>query len=261
MASIGNTHEDVLMKIIPREEKLMNKKIWITVIAVVGIAILLNTLNKNKREPIIITSNASYPEMSLDTLINESDLIVIGVVDKVHSSRWNTLDGKLPVGLTIHTITPDKVIFTDINFKADQVLKGQGNQKAVRIRTLGGTVENDQMIVNGTASFELGNTYLLFLGLDTGATADINPGHYFVRGGLQGLYKVFNGKATNLKDEWFLEDLIAYIEQALSSETIPVAETPVLITDIPDPTETSTPTPAELSTETPLASDTPIGTP
>ncbi len=233
----------------------MNKKILIAVVAITGVAILyyILNINGNKREPIILTSNASYAEMSLDTLITEADLIVIGSVDKVHPSRWNTPSGKLPKGITVHTITPDKVIFTDVNFSVDQILKGQSNQKTVRIRSLGGVVGQDQMIVSGVASLEIGNTYLLFLGKDTGSTADITPGHYFVRGGLQGLYQISEGKATSFRDEWLLEELIAYIEKSLSGQVSLPTPTPI-------PTESLIETPLPF-TDTPVATDLPIQTP
>lgn len=196
----------------------MNKKNLITIAAIIGITILFYslTIKKDTREPIIIKSNASYAEMSLDTLINEADLIVIGNLDVVYPARWNTSDGKLSKGTTVNTITPDKVIFTDVNFSVDQILKGQSDQKTVRIRSLGGIVGQDQMIVSGVASLETGKTYLLFLGRDTGSTADIDPGHYFVRGGLQGLYQISDGKAISVKDEWQLEDLIIHIQNSLS---------------------------------------------
>jgi hypothetical protein len=71
------------------------------------------TANEQKREPIIIKSSPSYVEMTLDILINEADLIVIGGVETIFPGRWNTPDGKLPKGITVDTITPDKIIFTD----------------------------------------------------------------------------------------------------------------------------------------------------
>ena len=173
----------------------------------------------DKREPITITSNPSYPEMSLDTLIAEADLIVIGTPDTIYPSRWNTVGGKLPDGITVRTITPDRVIFTDANFRVDQVIKGSTNEGMLRIRSLGGIVGQDQMIVSGVANLETGKEYLLFLGKDiVGSTTNIEPGHYFVRGGLQGLYQVSDSKAKSVKDEWQLEELITYI-QNLPTET------------------------------------------
>lgn len=197
----------------------MNKKILIAIVSFVSLASLFYVLTPKDdgRESIIITSSASYIEMDLDYLIKNSDLIVTGSVDIINPSRWNTLDGKLPRETTVHTITPDKVIFTDVIFRIDQTIKGQSGENTIRIRSLGGIVGQDQMTVSGVASLEMGKTYLLFLEPDTGSTADIDPGHYFVRGGLQGVYQVLDGKAISIRDEWLLEDLIAYIQNALQN--------------------------------------------
>jgi len=206
----------------------MSKKILTAVVILMGLTALLYilTAREDKREPIIITSNASYIEMPLDTLIAEADLIVIGNLDTIHPSRWNTLDGKLPDGITVQTITPDKVIFTDIDFNVNQIMKGQSDQNAVRIRSLGGVVEQDQMIVSGAASLEKDKPYLLFLGQDTNSAADIDSVHYFVLGGLQGLYQISNGKAISFRDEWQLEELIAYIQDSpLSASTVNILDT------------------------------------
>ncbi len=108
----------------------------------------------------------------------------MGSLDSISPGRWNTLDGKLPGGITVHTITSDKVIFTDVIFRIDQTIKGTSGKNTIRIRSLGGTVGQDQMTVSGVASLEMGRTYLLFLGPDTGSTADIDPGHYFVKEGV-----------------------------------------------------------------------------
>jgi hypothetical protein len=170
----------------------------------------------DKREPIIITSSASYMEMKLDDLIAEANLIIIGSPDTVIPSRWNTPDGKLQKGTTVLTIKSDMVIFTDVNFSVDQILKGQNGVSTVRIRSLGGTVEQDQMIVSGVASLEMGKSYLLFLGEDTGSTAGIDPGHYFVIGGLQGLYEIIDGKAISLREKWQTEELTTYIQNSLT---------------------------------------------
>lgn len=223
----------------------MNKKISTVIVTLAGLAVILYLLivKDDNREPIIITSNASYIEMKLDYLITEADLIVVGSPDTINPSRWNTLDGKLPKGITVQTITPDKVIFTDVNFRVDQIIKGRSEENIIRIRSLGGLVGQDQMIVNGVASLEKGKTYLLFLGIDIGSTADIDPGHYVVRGGLQGLYKISDSKAISFRDEWVLEELLAYIQDSLA-QSIPaepaVTEIP---TQTPLPTETVNPTP------------------
>jgi hypothetical protein len=49
-----------------------------------------------------------------------------------------------------------------------------------------------------------------------GSTADIDPGHYIFLGSIQGVYKVVNDRAISYRDEWALEELVAYIEKSLS---------------------------------------------
>ena len=193
----------------------MNKKILTAVFASVGLVILLYAVvtKEDEREPIIITAYSSYESMSLDTLITDADLIVVGTADVAYPSRWNTPNGKLPRGTTVYSITPDKIIFTDINFNVNQVVKGEKKQNIVRIRSLGGVVEQDQMIADD-AILEFGKNYLLFLSQDTRLTEDIDPIHYWTFG-YQGVYEISDGKAISVKDEWVLENLIAYIQNVL----------------------------------------------
>lgn len=213
----------------------MNKKIVVAIAIFVGISILFTGLiiKTNKREAITITSYASMVEMSLDDLIERADLIVIGDFLNIHPSRWNTANGKLPDNATIELVSQqDLSIFTDSNFQVAQYLKGDARSPIVRIRTFGGKVGNDSMIVSGEPVYEIGRTYLLFLYYNTGATANIDPGSYY---GSSAPYEITDGKAVSVKDEWVLEELIAYIQKSLSTETF---------------SPTLTPTPTELLIET-----------
>jgi hypothetical protein len=268
----------------------MSKKILTSIVVLAGLTVFVYLLfvKDDKKKPIIIISNASYIGMTLDDLITEADLIVVGNPDTISPSRWNTSDGKLPREVTVHTITPDMVIFTDVNFKVDQIIKGKSEKNIIRIRSLGGSVGEDQMVVSGVASLEIGKTYLLFLGQDIGPTANIDPGYYLVRGGLQGLYEVFDGKAISITNEWQIDELIAYIQKSLLNETSSPMPSPTFVEETPmsspvpsveasietaasSPTpvpaevlgETPSPTevPAELGTETPMETPIPVDTP
>ncbi|MCQ3937482.1 MAG: hypothetical protein DPW18_10605 [Chloroflexi bacterium] len=183
---------------------------------------------KNESVPITIVTRNSYVRMSLDDLISEADLIVAGNVDTIYGSRWNSSDGKKPGGDAVQRLTPDDIIFTDIDFHAAQLLKGDIQQKTVRIRFLGGKVDNVQMMTD-EAILEVNKTYLLFLDLDTrGLTADIVPGHYRITGGrFQGVYEIKDDRAISENDEWSLNELIAYIQNSPLSVTSPVlSDTP-----------------------------------
>lgn len=201
-------------------EKTMNKKnvsiLVLVAVALTAVGVLSSVFFKQEnREPIIITSYASLEKMSIDDLIAESDLIVIGWVETVHPSRWNTADGYLPDDVTVKTISSDMVIFTDIGFNISEILKGETEHSQVRIRTFGGEVGQDRMIVSGEPSLIAGQTYLLFLSPDTGLTSEIEPGHYLVTGAIQGAYQISGDKAISVSDEWLLQDLVDYIRKSL----------------------------------------------
>lgn len=244
----------------------MNKRNLIILLIILGsILFLVVTLKADKgRDPITITASTSIEEVSLDGLIAEADLIAIGEVEKLYPGRWNTPNGKLPIDITAKTITTKNIIYTDLNFLISQVVKGK-NENSVRLRTFGGQVDQDTMIVSSEVSLEVEQTYLLFLFIDElGLTANIDSGHYIVLGSIQGVYKIDEGKAVSFRDEWPLDELIAYIQKSLSAESPSPALSPVptellieTLTPLPTaPTETPSPAvtftefPAETPTET-----------
>ncbi|MFZ5858594.1 MAG: hypothetical protein ACOYZ6_17335 [Chloroflexota bacterium] len=187
---------------------------------IIGVSLLVS--KEDDREPITIEQHASYVLMSLDELIDTSDLIAIGNLDTVNKSRWNTPNGRRPDGNPAKAITPDLVIFTDLDFGITRILKGDPKQNNARIRTLGGEVEGDRMISHDIVP-EKDKTYLLFLRLDkSGSTANIDPGHYWITGGgFQGLYEITGDRAISSADERALEDLIIYIQNALDTKPVP----------------------------------------
>jgi hypothetical protein len=175
--------------------------------------------------------------MSLEDLIGKADLIVIGNFVKFHPSKWNTANGKLQDDATIETVSKQHLsIFTDADFQVVQYLKGDVQNSTIRIRTFGGQVGKDSMIVSGEPTYEAKQTYLLFLYYNTGATANIDPGSYY---GSSIFYKITDGKAISIRDEWTLDDLAGYIQKVLANNTIlPVstsepAQIPTPIEDIP----------------------------
>ncbi|MBL8101641.1 MAG: hypothetical protein JNM02_03850 [Anaerolineales bacterium] len=239
----------------------MNKKNVVVIVVFAVIFFLLTSLfvENNKREAITITSYASEVEMNLDELIGVADLIVVGDFLNIHPSRWSTANGKLPGNATIELVSQQRLrIFADSDFQVTQYLKGDVESPIVRIRTFGGQVGEDSMIVSGQPKYKTDQTYLLFLFYNTGTTAKIDPGSYY---GTSAPYEITDGKAVSVKDEWVLEDLIAYIQKSLSTESPSPTFSPVpteflIETLTPLPTApTETPSPAvtfnEFSTETP----------
>jgi hypothetical protein len=238
----------------------MIKKILLTIsvmLVTIIVIIFFRSENIRSREPIIIKGFASIEEVSLDGLISESDLIVIGKVNSNIPSRWNTADGKLPESVTANNISSKYMVITDQMFMPNRIIKGNSDS-LIRIRHFGGQVDKDIVSISGEARLELNQSYLLFLFKDTlGSTANINQDHYIVLGSIQGVYKIDNGKAISNRDEWLLEDLIAYIEKSLSGETPLATESPAIL-DL----STETPlTSTEVPTETPLPAETATSTP
>jgi hypothetical protein len=230
----------------------MYKKTLPLIITIIVIIVSIMYVRKSKTielEPITITVNNSYEILSIDRLITESDLIVIGSVKDIYASQWSTSNGERPEG----RITPDSIIFTDMHFTVSQFIKGE--QQNLRIRSLGGTVGLDKMIVDNIMP-EIDKTYLLFLYLDKGgSTSHINPGYYWITGtGYQGLYEIIDDIAVSSTDKWLFEDLISYIQKVLSekeSNPTEVTEIPVELTEVtPSITSVSEETETPISTET-----------
>lgn len=198
----------------------MNKKIVsilvLATVALTAVGVLIGIFSdEGNREPIIINSYASLEKMSMDDLIAKSDLIVLGQVDTVYPSRWNTSDGNLPNDVTVETISSDMIIFTDISFNISEILKGKIEHPQVRVRIFGGEVKQDRMTISGEPSLIAGQTYVLFLSPDTGLTSEIETGHFLVTGAIQGAYQIFGDKAVSASDGWLLQDLVDYIRKSL----------------------------------------------
>ncbi len=164
-----------------------------------------------------MTANIALQKMGIDELIAKADVIGIGQIRSYHPDQWNTKNGKLPPDITAKNISPDFIILRDAEFEIRQFIKGDTAQPVMRIRTFGGKVDQDRMIVEDEPSLDTGQTYLLFLEQDHGTTATINPGHYLIVGSIQGVYRISNGKAISASEQWALEDLINYIQRSLSA--------------------------------------------
>lgn len=247
----------------------MKKYLLFSVILGVAFIIGIRWRETPHREPIVITAYASEAKLSLDDLITAADVIAVGNFVGFHSSRWSTLNGKLPENATLEWVSRQRIIiFKDSDFQVTQYIKGNKQKEIISIRTLGGKVDEDEMIVSDEPVYEPGKTYLLFLFLETGPTAKVAPGAYY---GTSFPYEVRDGKVVSARDEWALEDLIAYIEKTLSGEVLPVdgatVETPITDTPLSTPvfTETltviETPQPTEFLTETPFPEKTSTPTP
>ncbi len=106
--------------------------------------------------PVVIQGHASLPAMTLDEVITESALIVIGKLAHVYPSRWNTDDGKMPTAPWIQDVLDAMGdgydIFTEVDILVSEVLKGEVREGTVRICILGGEVEGVRSSLEGYPS-------------------------------------------------------------------------------------------------------------
>ncbi|NJO82977.1 MAG: hypothetical protein HC828_09265 [Blastochloris sp.] len=115
----------------------------------------------------------------------------------------------------METLPVDAIIYTDVELRVDRVIKGSPDAN-VRVRTFGGQVGQDQVIVGSTPKLEAGKQYVLFLASDTGSTASIEPGHYAILGSIQGTFTVEGTRATSQSGgaEMTLETLSTQVQQS-----------------------------------------------
>ena len=227
------------------KQKAVQAALLAGLLIIVGVLLTLNTQKSSvratpenatfQREPITISSHGIYATQTLDDLIKKSDLIVIGKVATINPARWNTADGTLSPDITIENITASSIIYTDLTFAPSAILQGAELKEPLVIRTFGGQVEQDIMIVDSSGRLVPDQEYLLFLQKDTlGSTAKVEPEHYLPFGGLQGVYEVQGERVvaqavilgeeqrtdpTQPKDEaglegLLLENLLKQIEQS-----------------------------------------------
>lgn len=223
----------------------MNKKVLITIVIAVAVGVLFlvqpRTAESTAEETIVISVDGLLPETTIDELISEADIIVIGKVSKNLPSKWKAPNGVVPKNLTSRKIfDADLSIFTDSLISVDQRLKGKDNSAVVRVRAFKGEVDNVRFESLSEPTYNIGEDYLLFLDKDAGPTQIVDPGNYISTNAIFGVYKIIDGKAISVHDEWVLEELIAYIQKSL------VSDMPLSILS-PVPTESLT----ELPTETP----------
>ncbi len=161
----------------------------------------------------VLLGQASLIAMDLDDLVSAAELIVLGQVETVYPSRWNTSDGQLPEGMTLANIDFSVYpLFTDHEVRVLQVLKGHPEQDHVRVRTFGGEYEGIGFVYFPSIVLEQGQTYLFLLGrCPECSTGHIIPEHYIC-------WEVFTlsdnqaiPQRRPLEYEFSLDDLIEYI--------------------------------------------------
>ncbi|MBI3150630.1 MAG: hypothetical protein HYZ21_00710 [Chloroflexi bacterium] len=210
----------------------MNKKTLFSSYLILGLAALLvgclSSTQVIPREPIIFSGESgSIPEMDIDTLILESNLVVIGKFDSIPPSQWNTPDGTLPEDTTAQTVWDQGLfIYTEQVFQPREILKPDPQEREILVRSFGGQVGEDIMETsNLDVIYAAEQEYLLFLSYYPDRVEDDTPGYYIASGSIQGVYKIVDDVAVSYRDDWPLSELVAYIQQSQLSK-VEIQNTP-----------------------------------
>jgi len=174
-----------------------------------------------------MTSNSLMPQMTLDDIIEESELIVIGKVRAIQSPQWRSANEKRLEDATAEEIFQAGGLFTDSIISIAQILKGDNKASTILVRSFIGETEQVRWVNDSEFSFERGKTYLLFLAENYGPSANVEPGSYISVNSYEGVYEIVDGKAISRSDEWVLDELLSHIQTSLLSQpTVDIPDTP-----------------------------------
>ena len=164
-------------------------------------------------------------DLALEDIIPLADLIAIGQVEAIHPAQWNTPGGGLPEGMSLGEANYyfAVAIYTDVDFRISQVIKGQPPGDLVKVRLLGGQIGEHAVEFSGMPSLEIG-TYLLFLSSQADAIMwqDWEEGledTYTITGWALGQYVLDGDRVICIVDDgtvWDerpLEAMLAYIAE------------------------------------------------
>jgi hypothetical protein len=232
------------------------KKTAITLIVIVVsfISLLIVFVSNNKKEaPTNFTASASLRKLSIDEKITEAQIILVGKAKTTLPSKWKYHNEKDTKRASSKEIYEAEGLFTDSILSVEQVLKGDFKEPIIRVRSFTGETEQIRWEDTSQVLYKKGHTYLLFLRQDTGPTANVDPGYYRSVNANTAVYEIIDGRAISPDDEWVLDDLIAYIQNSVSTETIPLTPASPSMEPLIEPSllPTDTPLPSELITATP----------
>ncbi len=162
--------------------------IMLASILIVSAAALIYIYN-----PVTLETSSSWSEETLNNtfLADHSDSIIAGHVIAILPGRWNTPDGKKPVLSTDKkpAYTEEK-IYTDVIIKVDKAISKEPTQTEIKVRTLGGKVGEDVMVVEDEAKFEVGENVLLFLTKEDPFTDNSAGTYYRIVGWKHGKFSI-----------------------------------------------------------------------
>ena len=151
--------------------------------------------------PSVVSSSTGgmLEKYDLKQLVSMSDNIIIGEVIDILPSRWNTPDGKMP---EIDNNSTSLLIYTDVNIKIDENLKGSLNSNIIVVRTLGGIVDSQGQSSEDQLSYNKNEKVLIFLKKDNDPrTKDVGSEHMITTGLIQGKINILQNNDVVIDGE------------------------------------------------------------
>jgi hypothetical protein len=109
---------------------------------------------QKSKQPVITQGSASFPELKKEELIQQSDTIVVGQVQNLNSVK---VPSEIRKG--------EEDIITNVTLKVEKYLRNYSDTSSqeITVQTLGGTIGNSTMDIEGAASFTQGEHVIVFL--------------------------------------------------------------------------------------------------
>lgn len=112
------------------------------------------TYMQKSKQPVVVQGSASLPELKKEEIIQQSDTIVIARVESQTSFKAQS---------EIRENKED--VITNVSLSVEKYLRNYYNDsfQEIIVQTLGGTVENLNMNIEGTPTFKDGERIIIFL--------------------------------------------------------------------------------------------------
>ena len=170
-------------------------------------------------KPQVIHYSGSIPYAPKSVLINESEVIIRGIVKDILPSKWSN-----PNHIKGENIR--NILQTDVLISISDIFKGTTyDNKKIVVRIDKGKDGQTTMLSDGYPDFNIGEEVILFLSKDDSDVANPNENYYILTGMVQGKFtldsktnkefisaKINSGEKINLFD--FKDEIKAEIEKS-----------------------------------------------
>ncbi|MDV0447847.1 hypothetical protein MsAg5_17640 [Methanosarcinaceae archaeon Ag5] len=157
-------------------------------------------------------------ELSVAECKNMADIIIVGTVEEVYPSRWNTVDGHEPENVSILNgyIVTETLIHVDYYLKDNPELfkKYDMSREDILIATYGGDVGDWHMTGDSCYNFVSGEQVLLFLQMnETEQMTPLDEASHFEPIGPSLTYRIVGGQLVQGPPYNSTENLGSFIKQ------------------------------------------------